>query len=115
MKEPLAPAVAEEFVCVTKSANGAEASVQNPWPSGGYKACPKGYARWRWASPSRNPVATASEGSAAIEETFQTAMRPLFSSNRQMSVKVPPESTPIRHAIYPYHPLLVMRCHNYEA
>jgi len=28
MKEPLAPAVAEEFVCVTKSANGAEAQFR---------------------------------------------------------------------------------------
>lgn len=45
MKEPLALVVAEEFVCVTKPANGAEASVQNPWPSGVYKAWPKGYAR----------------------------------------------------------------------
>jgi hypothetical protein len=53
------------------------------------------------ASPS--PAATASEGSVAVEETFQTAMRPLFSSKRQISVKVPPESMPIRHAIYPYH------------
>jgi hypothetical protein len=56
-----------------------------------------------WASASRSPPATASEGSAAVEETFQTAIRPLFSSKRQISVKVPPESTPIRHAIYPHH------------
>ena len=31
--------------------------------------------------------------------TFQTATAPVSSSNRQTSVKVPPESTPMRHAM----------------
>src|SRR5215467_4649147 len=36
------------------------------------------------ASASPSPSATACEGSAGVEETFQTAMRPLLSSNRQI-------------------------------
>src|ERR1700745_3074805 len=55
------------------------------------------------ASAPPSPSAIASEGSAVVEETFHTAMRPLFPSNKQTSVKVPPESIPIRNGIYPYH------------
>ena len=33
---------------------------------------------------SARPSATAREGSAPVDETFQTAMRPLFSSNRHI-------------------------------
>src|SRR5215471_182181 len=50
-------------------------------------------------SASLSPSATDCDGSAGVEETFQTAIRPLLSSNRQISVNVPPESTPIRHPI----------------
>src|SRR5580700_4225445 len=46
--------------------------------------------------PSSTPCAMPREGSSGVEETFQTSTRPSSSSNRQMSVKVPPESTPTR-------------------
>ena len=49
----------------------------------------------------------AREGSSGVEATFHTATRPLSSSNRQTSVKVPPESTPTRHAMpatFQFHP-----------
>src|SRR5215831_12393627 len=36
------------------------------------------------------------DGSSGVEGTFQTSTRPSLSSNRQMSVNVPPESTPTR-------------------
>src|SRR3546814_4347874 len=36
------------------------------------------------------------DGSSGVEATFQTSTRPCSSSNRQMSVNVPPESTPTR-------------------
>src|SRR5580698_7098566 len=45
------------------------------------------------------PVAIPSDGSSGVELTFQTSIRPVVSSNRQTSVKVPPESTPTRHAM----------------
>ena len=59
-----------------------------------------GVASWRAELPERFANAlTACEGSAGVEATFQTEMRPLLSSNKQTSVNVPPESTLIRHAI----------------
>ena len=61
-------------------------------------ACLRGDKAERFA----NPCATACEGSAGVEGTFQTAIWPLLFSNRQISVNVPPESTPIRHAIGQY-------------
>src|SRR5215472_7362690 len=57
------------------------------------------------ASASLSPSATACDGSAGVEETFQTSIRPLLSSNRQISVNVPPESTPIRHPIVVFRDL----------
>ena len=39
------------------------------------------------------------DGSSGVEETFQTAISPLASSNMQTSVKVPPESTPTRQVV----------------
>src|SRR4051794_32530162 len=39
------------------------------------------------------------DGSSGVEETFHTSRRPVVSSNRQTSVKVPPESTPTRQTI----------------
>src|SRR3984893_13596116 len=46
--------------------------------------------------PSSTPCAIPREGSSGVEDTFQTSTRPSFSSNRQISVNVPPESTPTR-------------------
>src|SRR5215475_11571714 len=51
--------------------------------------------------PSSTPWAMPREGSSGVEETFQTSTRPSSSSNKQMSVKVPPESTPMRHRDMP--------------
>src|SRR6516225_2081057 len=49
------------------------------------------------SAPSATPCAMPREGSSGVEETFQTSTRPELSSNKQTSVKVPPESTPTRH------------------
>src|SRR5262249_20517213 len=46
--------------------------------------------------PSSTPCAMPRDGSSGVEGTFQTSTRPSLSSNRQMSVNVPPESTPTR-------------------
>ena len=53
----------------------------------------------RRARPSSTPRAMARDGSSGVEGTFHTSTPPLASSNRQTSVKVPPESTPIRQAM----------------
>jgi hypothetical protein len=47
--------------------------------------------------PSSTPWAMPREGSSGVDGTFHVSIRPAFSSNRQMSVNVPPESTPTRH------------------
>ena len=45
------------------------------------------------------PCAMPRDGSSGVDDTFQTATRPESSSNKQTSVKVPPESMPTRHVI----------------
>ncbi len=40
-----------------------------------------------------------SDGSPGVDDTFQTFTFPVALSKRQMSVKVPPESMPIRNVI----------------
>src|SRR6185437_2586481 len=48
---------------------------------------------------SSTPRAMPRDGSSGVEATFHTSTRPVASSNRQTSVNVPPESTPIRHVM----------------
>src|SRR5438105_9823999 len=48
-------------------------------------------------SPSTTPDTIARDGSSGVLGTFHTRTSPEASSTRQMSVKVPPESTPTRH------------------
>ena len=52
--------------------------------------------------PSSTPSAMPRDGSSGVDGTFQVSTRPACSSNRQMSVKVPPESTPTRHRAMPF-------------
>ena len=49
------------------------------------------------------------DGSSGVDGTFQVSTRPVCSSNRQMSVKVPPESTPTRHLAMPFLPFVLAR------
>jgi hypothetical protein len=42
------------------------------------------------------PPAMATDGSLGVLDSFQTVNRPVSSSSMQTSVKVPPESTPMR-------------------
>ena len=51
----------------------------------------------RPGQPFVDAAAMAREGSSGVLGTFQTRMAPLASSTRQISVNVPPESTPTRH------------------
>ena len=46
------------------------------------------------------------DGSSGVDGTFQTSTRPVSSSNRQTSVKVPPESTPTRQVIARNSPVI---------
>ena len=53
------------------------------------------------------------DGSSGVDGTFQISTRPVCSSNRQMSVNVPPESTPTRHRamlflVFPVMPALML-------
>src|SRR5882724_12185515 len=52
--------------------------------------------------PSSTPSAMPRDGSSGVDGTFQVSTLPASSSNRQMSVKVPPESTPTRHRDMPF-------------
>src|SRR6266849_8137698 len=52
--------------------------------------------------PSSTPCAMPRDGSSGVDGTFQVSILPACSSNRQMSVKVPPESTPTRHRAMPF-------------
>src|SRR5208282_5061022 len=49
------------------------------------------------------------DGSSGVEATFHTCTRPVASSNRQTSVKVPPESTPTRQVMPRKAPVLVVQ------
>src|SRR5229473_2001032 len=51
--------------------------------------------------PSSTPWAMPRDGSSGVDGTFQVSILPACSSNRQMSVNVPPESTPTRHRDMP--------------
>jgi hypothetical protein len=47
----------------------------------------------------RDPAHNRTWGIGLVEETFHTAIWPVLFSNRQTSVKVPLESTPIHNAM----------------
>jgi hypothetical protein len=46
-----------------------------------------------------DPAHNRTRGIGRVEETFHTWIWPVLFSNRQTSVKVPPESTPIHNAM----------------
>src|SRR5260370_27320994 len=51
--------------------------------------------------PSSTPCAIPRERSSGVDGTFQVSILPACSSNRQMSVNVPSESTPTLHRDMP--------------
>src|SRR5258708_34875165 len=51
--------------------------------------------------PSSTLGAMPRDGSSGVDGPFQVSILPACSSNRQMSVNVPPESTPTRHRDMP--------------